>query len=105
MEKMVFALVSLCLVLVVGCTTGEAISEIQIGMSESEVRNILGVPDGVSEKDGVRILKYIDRLVSGWSWNRGDYYVVLEKGKVVDYGASEVRHNNVGVPFGIVWNI
>ena len=105
MRKMVFILALLCLLLVVGCTTGEMISEIQIGMSESEVREVLGVPDGISEKDGVRILKYIDRLVSGWSWNRGDYYVVLENDRVVDYGASEVRHNNVGVPIGLVWTI
>jgi hypothetical protein len=36
-------------------------------------------------------LLYTNRLISGWAWDRADYAVVLRDGRVVEYGATQVR--------------
>jgi hypothetical protein len=42
---------------------------------------------------------YTNRLISGWSWDRTDYTVILKDGHVVEYGPGQVRQRepNTGV--------
>ncbi len=48
-------------------------------------------PDGFQRSGTDEALRYSDRLISGWSWNRADYTVVLRDGHVSEYGPGQVR--------------
>ncbi len=60
-------------------------------MSAAEVRSILGRPDGFRSVEGYEVFQYSNRATSGWSYDRADYNVVFRDGRVVEYGAGEVR--------------
>lgn len=85
-----FALLALTLV---GCATGEKMRRLDTGMSRQAVERQMGRPDGFSEQDGYQVLTYKNRLMSGWSWDRADYQVLLKEGRVVQYGPGVVRQN------------
>ena len=44
-------------------------------------------------------LVYTHRLISGWSWDRTDYTIILQNGGVVQYGTGQVRQNGPIVLF------
>jgi len=88
-------LLLLLLVFILGCATGELMSQLQPGMPKEEVTNILGNPDGYQNRGEYEALKYSHRLVTGWSWDRADYFVILKDGKVVEYGPGEIRVKDV----------
>lgn len=92
------AAVALCLVLV-GCVTGDKFRQLSTGLDRAAVEKKLGKPDGYAQIDGAEVLTYQNRLMSGSSWDRTDYQVILKDGKVVQYGPGEVRQaqNNAGV--------
>ncbi len=79
-----------------GCATGEKVARISPGMSQTDVVETLGRPDGFRTEGDYTILKYTNRLISGWSWDRADYFVILKDDKVTEYGSGEVREKNVG---------
>jgi hypothetical protein len=86
--------------IVAGCaTTGERFTELEPGMSKAQVIRIVGRPDGYRRAEEQEALIYKDRLISGWAWDRADHAVLLRDGRVVEYGAGEVRQHgpNVGV--------
>lgn len=74
-----------------GCVTGEKIRNISVGMTTGEVRQILGSPTGVHMVEGHEVFVYSNRLISGWSYDRADFNVVFDQGRVIEYGAGEVR--------------
>ena len=74
-----------------GCATGELMSRMRPGMPKQEVVQVLGNPDGYQSRGEYEALKYSHRLVTGWAWDRADYYVILKDGKTVEYGTGEVR--------------
>lgn len=76
------------------CTTGEKISDLSPGMSREQVVKTLGKPDGDAVNGKYELLTYSNRLMSGWGYDKADYKVVLESGKVVQYGAENVRQDN-----------
>jgi hypothetical protein len=76
--------------LIAACTTGEEMSDIHDGMTKDQVVNTLGQPDGYSRQGSTETLKYADRLVSGWGWDRADYQVSLSGGHVFAYGPGPV---------------
>ena len=39
-------------------------------------------------------LRYTNRLISGWSWDRADYNVILHNGRVVEYGLGGVKQRD-----------
>lgn len=78
-------------VVLYGCATGERIRNVQEGMTKNEVISQLGQPDGFSRSGNYEALQYTNRLISGWSWDRTDYTVILKDGVVVEYGPGEVR--------------
>ena len=74
------------------CATGEKVrAELRPGMSRTQVIEAIGNPDGVKTSSSSEVLQYTNRLMSGWSWDRADYFVVLKEGVVVEYGTGEVR--------------
>jgi hypothetical protein len=85
----------LLLVLLMSCATGELMSQLRPGMSKDDVTNILGNPDGFQARGEYDAIKYSHRLVTGWAWDRADYYVILKDNKVVEYGTGEIRVKDV----------
>ena len=79
------------------CITGERMQSVREGMSKEEVVNILGNPDGFQRSGEYEALRYTNRLISGWSWDRADYNVILRAGKVVEYGPGQVRQRDSNV--------
>jgi hypothetical protein len=67
---------------------------VQPGMTKAEVISTLGNPDGFQTAGEYEALKYANRLMSGWSWDRTDYFVILKDDQVVEYGNGEVRQSN-----------
>jgi hypothetical protein len=78
----------------VGCTTGEKIVNIREGLSKAEVIEMLGRPDGFQRSGDHEQLRYTNRIISGWSWDRGDYSVILKDDRVVEYGPGPVRQRD-----------
>ena len=79
-------------VLLAGCVTGDKVRQgIREGMTKEQVISTLGNPDGFKRADDYEALTYTNRLISGWSWDRTDYTVILQNGRVVQYGNGQVR--------------
>lgn len=96
-----FSVVFLLMVLS-GCAhmyTGERMKRVHEGMSKEQVIKVLGNPDGFRRSGNWEALRYTNRLISGWSWDRADYNVILHNGRVVEYGPGEVRQQdpNTGI--------
>jgi hypothetical protein len=67
------------------------------GMSRGEVIGKLGNPDGFQRSGEYEALRYANRLISGWSWDRADYNVILRNGRVVEYGPGQVRQRDPNI--------
>lgn len=79
---------------ITACATGEVVrGSIREGMTKSEVISLLGNPDGFKRVGEQEALLYTNRLISGWSWDRTDYTVILQNGRVSEYGTGQVRQN------------
>ena len=88
---MVITVVLVGSLLLSSCVTGDVFREIEPGMNKAEVIEILGRPDAYQLNGEYEAMKYANRLMSGWSWDRADYYVILKNDSVVEYGPGEVR--------------
>ena len=89
--------VFLLICILAGCVTGEKVSaNIAPGMSSTEIKKVLGKPDGFRQDQDFMVYKYTNRLISGWSWDRADYSFIFRDDRLVEYGAGEVRTKNVG---------
>lgn len=76
------------------CVTGERVSSVSEGMTKEQVISILGKPDGFQRSGSYEALRYTNRLISGWSWDRADYTVILNNDRVTEYGAGQVRQRD-----------
>lgn len=80
---------------ITACATGELVrGNVQEGMTKPEVISLLGNPDGFQKNGDSEALMYTNRLISGWSWDRTDYTIILQNGRVVQYGTGQVRQNS-----------
>lgn len=80
------------LFVLIGCATGEKVrGGIREGMSKEQLIATLGQPDGFKRSGNEEALEYANRPISGWSWDRTDYTVILTDGKVSQYGPGQVR--------------
>lgn len=75
----------------VAAIMGGAFKKLEEGMPKEEVLRLLGKPDGFKRDGSAETLTYANRMMSGWAWDRTDYWVVLTDGKVSGYGTGEVR--------------
>lgn len=89
-----YLVIVLTLALLASCATGEQMSTIEEGMPKDQVVAILGRPDGFQHSGDYEALRYTNRLISGWSWDRADYFVILKNNKVVEYGPGQVRQRD-----------
>ncbi len=99
--KIIFIFVFAISLFSVGCTHGEKITRVQPGMSIEEVKAIMGPQEGYKKIGEYEIYSYYNKVISGWDTrNRADYHYIVKDGKVVEYGAGEIRQNqNTGVVF------
>ena len=67
------------------CVTGDQMSNIRAGMNKAQVITLLGQPDGYAQSGSTEALTYSNRLMSGFSWDRADYQVILTSGLVTAY--------------------
>jgi hypothetical protein len=72
-------------------------TQIHDGMSKDQVVATLGPPDGYSRDGNTEVLRYADRLISGWGFDRADYQVRLSGGQVIAYGPGPILE---GPPLG-----
>lgn len=83
----------IALLLLSSCATGRQLGNIQPGMSQSDVRSILGRPSGVGlNSDGLRyyVYNYANHSALPISGGRSKYFVLFDKeGKVKSYGSME----------------
>jgi len=80
---------------ITACATGELVrGNVHEGMIKSEVISLLGNPDGFQKNGDSEALIYTNRLISGWSWDRTDYTIILQDSRVVQYGTGQVRQNS-----------
>lgn len=94
MKNRLISVIGVCSVLLLsGCVTGNSVRQLTPGMSRAEAIDVMGPPDGVMVEGQFEALSYSNRLMSGWSWDRTDYYVILEDGIVTQYGNGEVRQD------------
>ena len=76
------------------CTTGEKMSSLEPGMTRQQVVGMLGRPDAVRSSGPYEQLEYTHRLITGWSWDRSDFNVILKDGRLVEFGHGEIRHRS-----------
>ena len=81
------------------CTTGEQMSRLEPGMTRQQVVGVLGRPDAVRSNGPYEQLEYTHRLITGWSWDRSDFKVILKNGRVVEFGHGEVRDRSPQVVY------
>jgi hypothetical protein len=87
----------LMLSLLTACATGEKVrGSVHEGMPKAAVIDLLGKPDGFRREGSIETLQYVNRLISGWSWDRTDYAVILTDGVVTEYGHGEVQQAPTG---------
>lgn len=79
---------------ITSCATGEKFSNLSVGMSKRQVVSTIGKPDGDAINDNVELLSYSNRMMSGWSYDKADYQVILKDNKVIEYGVVNVRQDN-----------
>ena len=91
-----YFILCMLLIAITGCTTGEKMSRISPGLSQADVVGTLGRPDGFRTEGDYTILKYTNKLISGWSYDRADYFVIFRDDKVTEYGSGEVREKDIG---------
>ena len=85
--------------LLFACTTGEQMSRLEPCMTRQQVVGILGRPDAVRSNGPYEQLEYTHRLITGWSWDRSDFKVILKDGRVVEFGHGEVRDRSPQVVY------
>jgi hypothetical protein len=85
------------LITLTACVTGDRMQNVREGMSKDDVIATLGNPDGFLRKGDYEALRYTNRLISGWSWDRADYNVILQDGRVIAYGPGQVRQRDPNV--------
>ena len=93
MLRLIFCVLTLSAALA-GCVTGERMQNVREGMSKDEVIRVLGNPDGFQRSGDYEALRYTNLLISGWSWDRADYNVILSNGQVLEYGPGQVRQRD-----------
>lgn len=59
---------------------------IHIGLTRSEVYRNLGNPDSGSKTQAC----WVERLKSGWSWDKGNYCIKFEHKEVAEYGLDMI---------------
>lgn len=79
---------------ITACNTGDKFPKISVGMNKNAVIKILGNPDSVSQQPPYEILTDSNRMTTFYSDDKGDYHVVLENNKVIEYRVNNIRQSD-----------
>jgi hypothetical protein len=72
-------LITVGLLLCIGCQMDKRFSRLQTGMTKAEVVAVVGKrPTGDKQQDGVEILQ----------WETGSHYAKFKNGRLIDYGTE-----------------
>jgi SmpA/OmlA family protein len=77
----------------------EDMSRLEPGMTRQQVVGLRGRPDVVRSSGAYEQLEYTHRLITGWSWDRSDFKVILKDGRVVEFGHGKVRDRSPQVVY------
>lgn len=91
MKRIIVA--ALASTVMIGCTTGERIASLREGMTPAQVKDVMGAPTGQQRAGHMLRYDYTNALISGWAWDRADFYAVVENDKLTQWGTGEVRQN------------
>ena len=96
----------LSVLVLVSCFFGEQMHRISPMMEKADLEKTLGKPDGYKKDNNFEIYSYYNKMISGWSYDKADYHFIFEKGKLIQYGAGEIRQNtNTGAFILVPLNI
>ena len=84
---------------------GTKFDDLRLGMTQDQVRNLLGNPDGYDQVGTQEKFVYYHKMVSGWSENKADYTILFQEGKVIEYGLSNMVIYTVKSPIRTDINI
>jgi outer membrane protein assembly factor BamE (lipoprotein component of BamABCDE complex) len=103
MKAMMVIALLLSTVALSSCAYGKKMQELRPEMSQQQVVEKLGNPDGVRRVGDFTVWTYFNRLVSSWAPDRADYHVVFDpEGRVTEYGPGEIRVREVGGIYTVV---
>jgi hypothetical protein len=88
-----YLIFTLGLLFFIGCSHGEKISSVQAEMSVDELRAKMGSPEGYTKSGKIEVYSYYNELISDLGKNRADYHYIYIDGKLVEYGAGELKQN------------
>ena len=92
--------------ILISCFFGEQMHKISPLMEKVELEKALGKPDGYRKDNNFEIYSYYNKMISGWSYDKADYHFIFENGKLIQWGAGEIRQNkNTGAIILIPLNI
>lgn len=86
----------LVLLVLAGCQSiipGDNFQNLEPGMTTSQVETIAGPPNTFRVAGNQEVWTYLNKLISGWSWDRVDFHVIFTNGRVTEVGAGEVRQD------------
>ncbi len=86
MKSVLVALSLAMLLSVTGCATGGRMTSLRPGMTKQEVETLLGHPDAYDTNGKRETYSYLHRRTGSWSWDKADYVLRFEDGKLVKYG-------------------
>lgn len=90
-------LLLVCVITLTACATGERVARhLYPGADKGHVLQVMGKPDGYKQYNGLEVYIYSNRLISGWSWDTTDYYLVFKNDKLKEYSHSPVRVHKPG---------
>jgi hypothetical protein len=83
-------ILSIILLFAVGCATAGRINNVSLGMSKSQVIDVMGIPDHTKAIYGQEVLVYnlYDSANDAFAKFGHEYWIVIREGGVVQYGRA-----------------
>lgn len=70
------------------------VSKLEVGTPRADVLDRLGAPDSDRTIIGFEVMSWLDRRPGRFSFSHKDYTVVLQDGKVTQFGPGVVRRDS-----------
>lgn len=95
--KWTLPVLALFLLVLTGCLIkyahGEKIRKVRPGMGMDEVHAIVGMHEGYKKEGNFEVISYYNKAMSSTYKGNADYHYIFESGKLVEYGAGEIRQD------------
>ena len=81
------AVAAFILMAILGCATAKRLNRLSVGMSKSEVVNVLGSPSSTSAAEGMELLRYqLRSREQPRAGSSDEYFVMVVNGRLVSFG-------------------